>query len=113
MIHAAEDVGLADPMALVVAEAASRAVEHIGMPEGRLVLAEAALYVACAPKSNSVYRGIGAAMKDIEKGDIGGVPKHLRDASYHGAKNWVVGMAICIPIIIKGIMFPSSICLIL
>lgn len=86
VIHAAEDVGLADPMALVVAEAASRAVEHIGMPEGRLVLAEAALYVACAPKSNSVYRGIGAAMKDIEKGDIGGVPKHLRDASYHGAK---------------------------
>ncbi len=86
VIHAAEDVGLADPMALVVAEAASRAVEHIGMPEGRLVLAEAALYVACAPKSNSVYKGIGEALKDLEKGAAGEVPKHLRDASYRGAK---------------------------
>lgn len=86
VIHAAEDVGLADPMALVVAEAAARAVEQIGMPEGRLILAEAALYVACAPKSNSVYKGIGMALKDVEKGAVGSVPRHLRDASYSGAK---------------------------
>lgn len=88
VIHAAEDVGLADPMALVVAEAASRAVEHIGMPEGKLILAEAALYVACAPKSNSVYKGIEAALQDLDKGSVGEVPKHLKDASYYGAKKF-------------------------
>lgn len=87
IIHAAEDVGLADPMALVVAEAAARGLEKIGMPEGRLLLAEAALYVACAPKSNSVCQGIGQALRDLEKGDLGEVPKHLRDAGYYGAKS--------------------------
>ncbi len=86
VIHAAEDVGLADPMALVVAESAARGVEHVGMPEGRLLLAEAALYVACAPKSNSVYKGLSQAMQDLEKGALGEVPKHLRDTSYRGAK---------------------------
>jgi putative ATPase len=99
VIHAAEDVGLADPMALVVAEAAARAVEHVGMPEGRLILAEAALYVACAPKSNSVYKGIGKALQDVEKGAIGTVPNHLRDSSYSGAKKLGHG---------KGYLYPHN-----
>jgi putative ATPase len=85
VIHAAEDVGLADPMALVVAAAAAQAVQLVGLPEGRLPLAEAALYVACAPKSNAVVAGIGAAMADIENLRIGRVPVHLRDSSYKGA----------------------------
>jgi len=86
VIHAAEDVGMADPLALVVAEAAARGVEQIGMPEGRLLLAEAAVYVACAPKSNSICQGIGAALRDLEKGGVGEVPKHLRGTGYGGAK---------------------------
>lgn len=102
VIHAAEDVGLADPMALVVAEAAARGVEHIGMPEGRLLLAEAALYVACAPKSNSVCKGIGRALQDLEKGAIGEVPKHLRDASYSGAKKLGSGEGYLYPHNYKG-----------
>ena len=85
MIHAAEDVGLADPQALVVATAAAQAVERIGMPEGRIVLAEAALYIALAPKSNSVVTGIDRAQAAVEKQRAGPVPVHLRDASYKGA----------------------------
>lgn len=85
VIHAAEDVGLADPMALVVASAAAQAVKLIGLPEGRLPLAEAALYVACAPKSNAVIRGIDSAAADLEKRAIGRIPTHLRDSSYQGA----------------------------
>ncbi|MGB9847033.1 MAG: replication-associated recombination protein A, partial [Desulfotomaculales bacterium] len=77
MIHAAEDVGLADPQALVVATAAAQAAERIGWPEARLVLAEAALYVALAPKSNSVLTGISRAMEAVEKRRAGPVPKHL------------------------------------
>lgn len=95
-------------MALVVAEAAARAVEHVGMPEGRLILAEAALYVACAPKSNSVYKGIGKALQDVEKGAIGTVPNHLRDSSYSGAKNSAMVRVISIPITLKATMFGSS-----
>ncbi|KKM09242.1 ATPase AAA [Clostridiales bacterium PH28_bin88] len=86
MIHAAEDVGLADPQALLVATAAAQAVERVGFPEGRIILAEAALYVALAPKSNAVVKGIDGAMHAVEKGDTGPVPVHLRDASYKGAK---------------------------
>ena len=86
MIHAAEDVGLADPQALVVAAAAAEAAERIGLPEARLVLAEAALYVALAPKSNSVLTGINRAMEAVEKRRAAPVPKHLRDASYKGAE---------------------------
>ncbi|MCL6615730.1 MAG: replication-associated recombination protein A, partial [Anoxybacillus ayderensis] len=85
MIHAAEDVGLADPMALVVATSAAQAVERIGMPEARIVLAEAALYIATAPKSNSVIKGIDAAMSAVEKRRLEQVPPHLRDAGYKGA----------------------------
>ena len=85
VIHAAEDVGLADPMALVVAEAAARGLERVGLPEGRLLLAEVALYLACAPKSNSVL-AIDQALKDVQKGKYGVVPLHLRDAGYSGAE---------------------------
>lgn len=85
VIAASEDVGNADPRAIAVATAAYQAVERIGMPEGRIPLAQAAVYVAAAPKSNAVYRAIGKAMKDIEDGRILPVPDYLKDASYKGA----------------------------
>jgi putative ATPase len=83
IVHASEDIGLADPRALLVAVAAAQAVEHVGLPEVRLNLAEAAIYLARAPKSNSVYTAINAAMEDAVSADP--VPRHLRDASYPGA----------------------------
>jgi len=86
VIHAAEDVGLADPMALVLANAAFQAAEFIGWPEARIPLAEATLYIATAAKSNSTVMAIDAAMKDVESGRTLPVPEHLRDASYRGAK---------------------------
>lgn len=86
IIAASEDVGNADPMALVVANSAAQAVEMIGMPEARIILAQAALYVAKAPKSNACYRAIEAAMKDIEHERTLPVPEHLKDAHYSGAK---------------------------
>lgn len=85
VIAASEDVGNADPRALVVAIAAYQAVERIGMPEGRIPLAQAAAYVASAPKSNAVYAAINEAMTDIEHGRLMPVPDHLRDAHYKGA----------------------------
>lgn len=84
-IHAAEDVGLADPSVLSTAVAAQQAVALIGMPEAQLVLAEAALAVATAPKSNAVTVGIGQALADVTAGKIGVVPAHLRDSHYAGA----------------------------
>lgn len=86
LICAAEDVGLADPQALVIASAAAQGLEYVGMPEGELLLAEAALYVACAPKSNRVYTALSSALQDLERREVGTVPKHLRDSSYRGAK---------------------------
>lgn len=86
LICAAEDVGLADPQALVVANTAAQGIEYVGMPEGELLLAEAAVYVACAPKSNRVYKALSRAKQDLEQGDIGTVPGRLRDANYKGAK---------------------------
>jgi putative ATPase len=86
VIHAAEDVGLADPMALVLANAAFQAAEFIGWPEARIPLAEAAIYIATAPKSNSTILAIDAAMKDVESGRTLAVPEHLRDAHYKGAE---------------------------
>jgi putative ATPase len=86
VIHAAEDVGLADPMALVLANAAFQAAEFIGWPEARIPLAEAAIYIATATKSNSTVLAIDAALKDVESGRTLAVPEHLRDASYRGAK---------------------------
>lgn len=85
LVHAAEDVGLADPMALIVVQDAAAAFEQVGLPEGRLILAQAALYIACAPKSNSVLCGIDRALEDIKQGNYGPVPIHLRDGSYPGA----------------------------
>ncbi len=86
IVHAAEDVGLADPMALLVAVVAARAVEFVGMPEAQIPLAEAVLYIATAAKSNSVYKGISAAMDYVRNNNTGSVPLHLRDASYRGAE---------------------------
>ncbi len=82
VICAAEDVGLADPKALVVAQAAMDALMQIGLPEGRIPLAEAAVYVACAPKSNAAYLGLERAVEDVRSGASLEVPRHLRDASY-------------------------------
>lgn len=86
MICAAEDVGLADPMALQVAVAAAEAVHRIGMPEGRIPLAEAALYVARAPKSNAAYMAINRAMKFVKDEPSYQIPPYLRDSSYKGAE---------------------------
>jgi putative ATPase len=86
VIHAAEDVGLADPMALVLATAAFQAAEFIGWPEARIPVAEAALYIATAHKSNSTVLAIDAALADVRSGRTLAVPKHLRDASYSGAE---------------------------
>ncbi|HMG26322.1 MAG TPA: replication-associated recombination protein A [Acidimicrobiia bacterium] len=85
VILASEDIGMADPQSLLVADAAARAVEFVGMPEARLNLAQAVLHLALAPKSNSVIAGIGAAVDDVRNRPAGAVPKHLRDASYPGA----------------------------
>ena len=86
VICAAEDVGLADPQALVVANAAAQAAHMVGFPEARIILSQAALYVALAPKSNSAYLGIDAAIHAVRHKEQGEVPKHLRDAHYGGAK---------------------------
>ena len=85
MICAAEDVGIADPMALTVAVNASLAVERVGMPEGQLILAEAAVYVASAPKSNACTVAIGEAMRAVQETRIETIPVHLKDAHYKGA----------------------------
>jgi putative ATPase len=85
VIHAAEDVGLADPTALLVATAAQSAVETIGMPEARIPLAQAALHVALAPKSNSACAGIDTALNYIQTHRLQDIPKPLRDAHYAGA----------------------------
>lgn len=86
VISAAEDIGMADPQALPIAVAASTAVQNIGMPEGRIPLAEAVTYLALAPKSNASYRALDAAIADVKNGLAGQVPMHLRDAHYPGAK---------------------------
>jgi putative ATPase len=86
VIAAAEDVGMADPSALQTAVAAAQAVGLIGMPEARIILAEAVVHVATAPKSNAAYTAIDAAIADVKAGKAGPVPAHLRDAHYAGAK---------------------------
>lgn len=86
IISAAEDIGLADPQALVIAVAAADAVQFIGMPEGRIPLAEATAYLATTAKSNAAYVAIDAAIADVRAGGFGRVPVHLRDAHYPGAK---------------------------
>ena len=86
VICAAEDVGNADPQALVVANAAFQISEFVGMPECRIPLAQAVCYIACSPKSNAAYLGIEKAMKDVEENRVLEVPDHLKDANYPGAK---------------------------
>jgi putative ATPase len=86
VICAAEDVGNADPQALVIANAAFQTAEYLGMPEARIPLAQAAVYLACAPKSNASYLAIDKAMKDVEEGRALEVPAHLKDSHYRGAE---------------------------
>lgn len=86
MIHAAEDVGMADPQALTVAVSAAQAAERIGMPEAQIILSQAAVYVATAPKSNSVVTAIGEAMDAVANEKTMPVPVHLRDGHYKGAE---------------------------
>jgi putative ATPase len=85
IVHASEDIGMADPTALQVATAAAQAVEFVGLPEARINLAQAVIHLSLAPKSNAVIKAIGAAGEDVRKGLIGPVPAHLRDAHYPGA----------------------------
>jgi putative ATPase len=86
IVHASEDVGMADPTALQTAVAAAQAVELVGLPEARINLAQAVIHIALAPKSNAVVMAIGSAQADVKAGLIGAVPAHLRDAHYPGAR---------------------------
>lgn len=99
IVLASEDVGMADPTALGVAVAAADAVQYIGMPEGRIPLAQAVVHLATAPKSNAAYLGIDQAIADVRAGRAGRVPKHLRDAHYPGAKRLGHG---------KGYVYPHD-----
>lgn len=93
VICAAEDVGLADPQALILANAAAQAAHMVGFPEARIILSEAACYVALAPKSNSAYVAIDAAISDVRYKDCGQVPNHLKDSHYSGASKLGHGKA--------------------
>jgi putative ATPase len=86
VVLASEDIGMADPMALVVADAAARAVEFVGLPEAQLNLGHAVVYLATAPKSNRAYLALRRAQADVRDRPAGQVPKHLRDASYYAAR---------------------------
>lgn len=86
VISASEDIGNADPQALVIANAAAEATERVGMPECRIILAQAVTYLATAPKSNASYLAINAAMEDVRQQRVIPVPKHLQDAHYKGAE---------------------------
>jgi putative ATPase len=97
IILAAEDIGLADPTALPLAVAAAEAVALIGMPEGRIPLAEATIYLALAPKSNSAYNAINLAIEDIRGGLFGEVPKPLRSSNHSGAKGAGAGVGYLYP----------------
>ncbi len=97
MICAAEDVGNADPQALILAVSASEAVERIGMPESQIILSQAAAYVACAPKSNSAINAITAAMESVKTEPTSGVPAHLKDAHYGNAKDLGHGVGYLYP----------------
>ena len=93
VICAAEDVGLADPQALILANAVAQAAHMVGFPEARIILSEAACYVALAPKSNSAYMAIDAAIADVRHKDCGQVPDHLKDSHYSGASKLGHGKA--------------------
>src|SRR4051794_13768105 len=97
VIFASEDVGMADPMALVVATAAAHAVEYVGMPEVQLNLAQAVVHLATAPKSNAVTLAIGDAAAEVRAGVAGPVPRHLRDAHYQGSRGLGHGVGYSYP----------------
>ncbi len=97
VIFASEDVGMADPQALLVATAAAHAVEYVGMPEVQLNLAQVVVHLATAPKSNAVTMAIGAAAADVRAGVAGGVPRHLRDAHYSGSRGLGHGVGYAYP----------------
>ena len=86
IVHASEDIGMADSQALLVAAAAAHAVEHVGLPEAQLNLAHATIYLAKAPKSNAVIKAIGAARRDVRERGAVRPPKSLRDTHYRGAQ---------------------------
>ena len=110
VIFASEDVGLADSQALLVAEAAARAVEFVGLPEAQLNLAHAAVYLALAPKSNSTTVAFGKAMREVKEGAVATVPIHLRDSSYRGPSSSATARVISIPITTPAITWsrPTS-----
>lgn len=91
VVHAAEDVGVADPESLLVANAAAKAVEYVGMPEARIPLAEAVIHISTAPKSNSVIKAIDSALNYIRNNSLDSVPAHLKDSHYKGAKDLDIG----------------------
>ena len=91
VIAAAEDVGLANPNALVVANSAMQAVASVGMPEARIILSEAAIYVATSKKSNATYLAINKALEDVETKDTGEIPMHIRNAPVSGMKDFGYG----------------------
>jgi putative ATPase len=97
VILASEDVGMADPNGLLVADAAARAVEFVGLPEAQLNLAHAVVYLAKAPKSNGVIAALGRAMDDARRAGVGAVPMHLRDAHYRGARSLGHGVGYVYP----------------
>ena len=99
IVLASEDIGMADPQSLVIAMAAADAVQMIGMPEGRIPMAQAVVHLATAPKSNAAYMALDAAIADVRSGKAGRVPKHLRDAHYPGAKRLGHG---------KGYQYPHN-----
>ncbi|GAB2854061.1 replication-associated recombination protein A [Actinocorallia aurea] len=99
IVHASEDIGMADPTALQTAIAAAKAVEHVGLPEARINLAQAVIHLALAPKSNAVITAIDEAMADVRRGNVGHVPNHLRDAHYKGAEKLGHG---------KGYLYPHD-----
>jgi putative ATPase len=107
VIAASEDVGMADSNALRVAVAAQQAVEFIGMPEARIVLAHAVVYVATAPKSNRAYLAINEALEDVKQGRTLPVPKHLRDSHYKGAKSFGHGAGYLYPHDFEGGFVPQ------
>ena len=97
MICASEDVGLANPDALVVANSAMQAVHLVGMPEARIILAEAAVYVANSPKSNSTYMGINNALDDVKNSDTGEIPMYIRNAPIEGMEKLGYGQGYLYP----------------
>lgn len=97
VIFASEDIGMADPTALLVATAAAHAVEYVGLPEAQLNLAQAVVHLASAPKSNAVVTAIGAALADVRAGLAGSVPRHLRDSHYAGSRGLGHGVGYAYP----------------